>query len=140
MLREQIRVKGKSDPVPFDVIVTRHGPLMQGVLKNQIAPLALRWTALDGGRTMDSLLGAARATDWSSFRAAMADLSGATLSVCYADVDGHIGYVLAGALPGSRERRWPAAGPGLDRRVRVARRAARRARTRRGWIRPRATS
>jgi penicillin amidase len=98
-IREQITVKGKPDPVQLDVLVTRHGPLMQGVLKNQLAPLALRWTALDGGKTMDSLLAAARAIDWSSFRAAMADVSGATLSACYADVDGHIGYVLAGALP-----------------------------------------
>jgi len=98
-IREQIRVKGKSEPVQLDVLVTRHGPLMQGVLKDQKAPLALRWNALDGGRTMDALLGAARATDWTSFRAAMADVSGATLSACYADVDGHIGYVLAGALP-----------------------------------------
>jgi len=98
-IREQIKVKGKLEPVQLDVLVTRHGPLMQGVLKNQLVPLALRWTALDGGKTMDSLLAAARATDWSSFRAAMADVSGATLSACYADVDGHIGYVLAGALP-----------------------------------------
>jgi penicillin amidase len=98
-IRELIRVKGRPDPIEYDVLVTRHGPLMTGVLTGQLAPLALRWTALDGGRTMDSLLGAARATDWSSFRAAMADLSGATLSACYADVDGHIGYVLAGALP-----------------------------------------
>ena len=98
-IREQISVKGRSAPVAYDVIVTRHGPLMTGVLKNQLAPLALRWTALDGGRSMDALLAAARATDWASFRAAMADLSGATLSACYADVDGHIGYVLAGALP-----------------------------------------
>ena len=99
VLRERIRVKGKSDPVALDVVVTRHGPLMQGVLKNQIAPLALRWTALDGGKTMDALLGMARATDFASFRRAGADLSGATLSTCYADVDGHIGYVLVGALP-----------------------------------------
>ncbi|HEV2011019.1 MAG TPA: penicillin acylase family protein [Candidatus Limnocylindria bacterium] len=98
-IRELIRVKGRTDPIEYDVVITRHGPLMTGVLKGQQVPLALRWTALDGGRTLDSLLGAARATDWSSFRAAMADLSGATLSVCYADVDGHIGYVLAGALP-----------------------------------------
>ncbi|HEV2249441.1 MAG TPA: penicillin acylase family protein [Candidatus Limnocylindria bacterium] len=98
-IREQIRVRGKTDPVRLDVLVTRHGPLMQDVLKDQLAPLALRWTALDGGRSMDALLGAARATDWTTFRAAMADLSGATLSACYADVDGHIGYVLAGALP-----------------------------------------
>ena len=99
VLREQIRVKGKSEPVPFDVIVTRHGPLMQGVLKNQIAPLSLRWTALDGGKTMDALLAMARATDFATFRTAGADVSGATLSTCYADVDGHIGYVLVGALP-----------------------------------------
>jgi penicillin amidase len=98
-IRELIKVKGKTEPVQLDVLVTRHGPLMQGVLKDQLAPLALRWNALDGGRTMDALLGAARATDWASFRAAMADVSGATLSACYADVDGHIGYVLAGALP-----------------------------------------
>jgi penicillin amidase len=98
-IRERIKVKGKAEPVQLDVLVTRHGPLMQGVLKNQQVPLALRWTALDGGRTMDALLGAARATDWPSFRAAMADVSGATLSACYADVDGHIGYLLAGALP-----------------------------------------
>ena len=98
-IREAIRVKGRPEPVQLDVLVTRHGPLMQNVLKNQQVPLSLRWTALDGGRTMDALLGAARATDWSSFRAAMADLSGAALSACYADVDGHIGYLLAGALP-----------------------------------------
>ena len=99
VLREPIRVKGRPDSIPFDVIVTRHGPLMQGVLKDQIAPLALRWTALDGGRSMDALLGMARATDFATFRAAGAKLSGATLSACYADVDGHIGYVLVGALP-----------------------------------------
>lgn len=98
-IREKIRVKGRAEPVELDVLVTRHGPLVQGVLKNQLAPLALRWTALDGGRTMDALLAAARATDWASFRAAMADVSGAALSACYADVDGHIGYLIAGALP-----------------------------------------
>ena len=98
-IHELIAVKGKTDPVPFDVLVTRHGPLMTGVLKNQTAPLALRWTALDGGRSMDALLGMARATDFASYRAAGADLSGATLSACYADIDGHIGYQLVGALP-----------------------------------------
>lgn len=98
-IHELIAVKGKKDPLPFDVLVTRHGPLMTGVLKNQTAPLALRWTALDGGRSMDALLGMARATDFASYRAAAADLSGATLSACYADVDGHIGYLLVGALP-----------------------------------------
>ena len=98
-LRQEIAVKGRRDPVAFDVAVTRHGPLMTPVVKNQTAPLALRWTALDPGRTMDGLLGMARASDWASFRAAAADISGATLSACYADVDGHIGYQLVGALP-----------------------------------------
>lgn len=98
-IRERIGVRGRPEPVPFDVAITRHGPLMTPVLKGQAAPLALRWTALDGGRTMDALLGIARATDWASFRAAAAGVSGATLSACYADVDGHIGYQLVGGLP-----------------------------------------
>ena len=111
-VREPIKVKGKAEPVLYDVLVTRHGPLMTGVLKNRTAPLALRWTALDGGRSMDALLAMARATDFATFRAAGADLSGATLSACYADVDGHIGYQLIGALPdrAKGDGRMPASG------------------------------
>src|SRR5207247_1896382 len=65
----------------------------------QTAQLALRWTALDPGPLLDFIFELARARNWSEFRAAAADFSGAAVSACYADADGHIGYQLVGRLP-----------------------------------------
>ena len=98
-VRESIAVKGRADPVIVDVVITRHGPIITPVLKGQTAPLALRWTALDPGRLVDFVFALARARSWQEFRAAAADFSGAAVSACYADVDGHIGYQLIGQLP-----------------------------------------
>ena len=97
--RESIRVKGRREPVPFEVVVTRHGPVLTPVLTDQAAPLALRWTALEGGRNLDGILALDRARDWASFRAAAALVEGPALTLCYADADGHIGYALAGRVP-----------------------------------------
>lgn len=97
--REPIRVKGRPEPVPFEVVVTRNGPLLTPVLKGQGAPLALRWTALDGGRNLDGILALDRARDWASFRAAAAMVEGPALTLCYADVDGHIGHTIVGRIP-----------------------------------------
>jgi penicillin amidase len=98
-VRESIGVKGRADPVIVDVAITRHGPIITPVLKGQTAPLALRWTALDPGRLIDFVFKLARAGTWQDFRAAASDFSGAAVSACYADVDGHIGYQLVGQLP-----------------------------------------
>ena len=101
-VRETIAVKGRADPVVVDVVVTRHGPIITSLLEGQTAPLALRWTALDPGRLVDFTFELARAGSWRDFRAAAADFSGAAVSACYADVDGHIGYQLIGQLPARR--------------------------------------
>jgi penicillin G amidase len=98
-VREKINVKGRLDPVIVDVAITRHGPIVTGLLDGQTAPLALRWTALDPGRLVDFVFKLARAGSWQDFRAAAADFTGAAVSACYADVDGHIGYQLIGQLP-----------------------------------------
>ncbi len=99
VLRESIKVKGRTDPVDLDVVITRHGPIITGVLLGRTSQLALRWNALDAGRTMDGLLALNRAEDWTTFRSAASQLAGATLSACYADAAGHIGYQFVGALP-----------------------------------------
>jgi penicillin amidase len=101
-VRESINVKGRADPVVVDVAITRHGPILTPVLGGQTAPLALRWTALDPGRLVDFVFELPRAGSWQDFRAAAADFSGAAVSACYADVDGHIGYQLIGQLPARR--------------------------------------
>ncbi|MDQ3097417.1 MAG: penicillin acylase family protein [Chloroflexota bacterium] len=97
--RETIRVKGRREPVPFEVVVTRNGPILTPILKDQSAPLALRWTALDGGRSLDGILAIDRARDWESFRAAASIVEGPALTLCYADVDGHIGHSIVGRIP-----------------------------------------
>ena len=99
VVREEILVKGRADPVLLDVVTTRHGPIVTSTLKGQTAQLALRWTSLDPGHVVDWLLEVARARSWADFRAAAADFQGAAVSTCYADVDGHIGYQLVGRLP-----------------------------------------
>ncbi len=99
VLRESIKVKGQTDPVDLDVVITRHGPIITGVLPGRTSQLALRWNALDAGRTMDGLLALNRAEDWTTFRSAVSQLAGATLSACYADAAGHIGYQFVGSLP-----------------------------------------
>lgn len=110
-VRESIDVKGQADPVIVDVAITRHGPIITSILDGQTAPLALRWTALDPGRLVDFVFELARAGTWQDFRAAAADFSGAAVSACYADVDGHIGYQLIGQLPARKgDGQMPVAG------------------------------
>lgn len=92
-------MKGRAEPVRQDVVVTRHGPIITPTLEGQPAQLALRWTALDGGQALDAILDLNRASDWSSFRSALARLDAPALNVCYADTAGHIGYALAGRIP-----------------------------------------
>ena len=107
--REVIKVKGRPDVVE-EVVVTRHGPLMEryedksaGVWRG----LALQWTALTPGEAARALLDLQRAGDWESFRAAQARIDGPSQNAVYADVDGHIGYFLGGRIP---VRRRPPSG------------------------------
>jgi penicillin amidase len=76
--------------------------------------VALRWTALDPGRTMDALFALNRAGDWAQFRAAAALFEVPAQNIVYADVDGNIGYQSPGRIPvrGKGDGRWPV--PGWD--------------------------
>ncbi|CAM5571494.1 hypothetical protein SHIRM173S_11793 [Streptomyces hirsutus] len=61
--------------------------------------VSLRWTALDAGRTMDSLSAINRAKDWDGFREAAALFEVPSQNLVYADTEGHIGYTLPGRIP-----------------------------------------
>jgi len=102
---EKIAVKG-SEPVVEEVIETRHGPVLELFeVDGKTRGLALQWATLKPGARVDRLLDLQRATDWDSFRAALNDIELAPQNAVYADVDGHIGYFLAGRVP---VRRGPA--------------------------------
>lgn len=132
---EVIRVAG-AENVEITVRSTVHGPLLSDVLPPVAAvgasapvptgspptvagySVALRWTALDPGRTADALFALNRAGGWEEFRAAVALLEAPAQNVVYADTEGNIGYQAPGRIPvrrggtvlGQGEGTWPRLG------------------------------
>ena len=123
---ESFTVAGQDEPVRTTVRATRHGPLLTDVLDEvgaaarQAGPydVALRWTALTPGRTMDAVIGIDKATSWHEFRDATRSFEVPAQNLVYADVDGHIGYQAPGLVPvrSGYDGRWPV--PGWDPRYR----------------------
>jgi len=97
--REAIKVKGAPD-VPLDIVVTRHGPLITGLVPNETRRIALHWNIYDE-KLPPSLIywELNTATDWAEFRSAWSHHVTPSLNVVYGDVDGHIGYQATGAIP-----------------------------------------
>ena len=105
-LREIIHVKNSSD-VLEEVVVTRHGPVVERIEDPERAiwrGLALQWTALQPGGAAEGLLRLQRAGDWKSFKEAFTTFDAPSQNVVYADVDGHIGYLLSGRIPVRRAK------------------------------------
>ncbi|MFD8419856.1 penicillin acylase family protein [Streptomyces sp. NPDC059466] len=61
--------------------------------------IALRWTALDPGTSMDAVFRIDRASDWNEFRQASASFDVPSQNLVYADTAGNIGYQLPGRIP-----------------------------------------
>jgi penicillin amidase len=100
ILREAIRVKG-SATVYEDVIVTRHGPIIN-VLRDDLAdaePLALRWTSLEPDMVLRGLMRMNHARDCREFRETLRDWTAPVQNVVYADIEGTIAYSFPGKIP-----------------------------------------
>ena len=61
--------------------------------------MALRWTALEPGYIIQSVLKINRAQNFDEFRDAARDFSVPAQNLLYADVDGNIGYQMPGNIP-----------------------------------------
>ncbi|MFI7501257.1 penicillin acylase family protein [Streptomyces sp. NPDC049687] len=61
--------------------------------------VALKWTALDPGTTMDAVFAMDKAKDWNDFRDAAKQFDVPSQNLIYADTDGNIGYQLPGRIP-----------------------------------------
>jgi penicillin G amidase len=114
VIREEITVKGRKEPIIEEVRVTRHGPILATMPNPQAVetadsnghapesaelPLALRWTGLEQCHIITSIQKLNRATNWEEFRDAMRDWDVPPQNVIYADQEGNIGYIMAGAIP-----------------------------------------
>jgi len=122
---ETIKVAGGED-VRIRIRHTRHGPVMSDHSAELAAigdrpgraryAVALRWTALDPGRTVEALMILNAAQNWADFREAAQAFEVPAQNLVYADIDGNIGYQAPGRIPirGAGDGRWPA--PGWDSR------------------------
>ncbi len=96
--QEIIRVKGKPE-VTIDVEVTRHGPIINGLLPGESRKLALKWVIYNPQATRIPFFAVDSAKNWQEFQAAFSQFGAPGLNAGYADVDGHIGYQATGMIP-----------------------------------------
>ncbi|WP_328377387.1 penicillin acylase family protein [Streptomyces sp. NBC_00440] len=61
--------------------------------------VALKWTALQPGNSMDAVFDLDKAKDWSGFRAAAKNFDVPSQNLIYADTKGNIGYQAPGSIP-----------------------------------------
>jgi len=98
---ETIKVAGKPD-VELDVRSTKHGVVLSDVdtrLKDGPV-LSLRWTTTaEADTALETFLKIDRASSFDEFHAAFDGYGSPSQNFIYADVDGHIGYVLPGLIP-----------------------------------------
>ncbi|MFD9441062.1 penicillin acylase family protein [Streptomyces sp. NPDC060006] len=80
--------------------------------------IALRWTALDPGTSMDAVFAMNRAANWTDFRKAAALFDVPSQNLVYADVEDNIGYQLPGRIPIRGEGDGSLPSPGWDSKYR----------------------
>ena len=115
VVQEEIKVKGSRSPMIEEVRITRHGPILTS-MSHQLQsdkssnngntcnesvelPLALRWTGLEKHAIISAVQKLNLATNWEEFRDALRDWDQPPQNVVYADTQGNIGYIMAGAIP-----------------------------------------
>jgi penicillin amidase len=108
-----IPVRGRSQPLRFEVWKTRNGPIFADLDLDWEAPpswlspdgrpaeerraYSLRWDVSGDVATAFESLN--RAGDWTAFTNAVNVFSTPSMNVVYADVDGNVGYAMSGRLP-----------------------------------------
>jgi penicillin amidase len=123
---EQIHVQGEEKPRTLIIRSSRHGPILSDIdpdLQELSAGqarddttfgIALSWTALTPSRTMDGIFDLNRATNFDQFRAALGRIGAPSQNLVYADVEGNIGYQLAGQVPRRGKGDGRTLSPGWD--------------------------
>jgi penicillin amidase len=95
---EVIHVKGKPD-VAFDVVITRHGPIVSSLFPGEQRQIALQWVLYDTRQIGIPLFDLDSAQNWDQFRKALSVFATPSQNVVYGDVDGNIGYQPMGFVP-----------------------------------------
>ncbi len=99
-VREEIAVKGRSEPVVLEVRSTHHGPIVNEALgADEAEPLALRWLTLDEPTTFSGMFELTEISSGPELVAKLEDHTSPASNLIWADRHGSIGYKLIGRLP-----------------------------------------
>lgn len=115
IIEETIKIKSGSTfkEEKIRVKVSRHGPVISGIMNGMPENCALLWPGLLGrDGTLDGLLTANRGRNFGDFRRALGMVRGASVHVGYADVDGNIGYQYMATFPIRKSGENPVPVPG----------------------------
>lgn len=98
---EPILVKD-GETVDFNVVVTRHGPVVSDLLYEEEDPEAvfsMQWTALEPTLELQAVLSFNKASDWEEFELALEDFQAPAQNFVFASTDGTIAYKANGRIP-----------------------------------------
>ncbi len=100
VLDESIPVKD-SDPIPYEVVITRHGPILSEFAHDEQpdTALSLRWTALDPSTELEAVLKIDQASNWEEFKEALTSFHTPAQNFVFASTDGTIAYRANGLIP-----------------------------------------
>ena len=99
IVQEQLRVRGRNEPLTLELCFTRHGPVIHQDKARHVA-IALKWAGSEpGDAAYLASLAVDRAQNRDEFMAALSRWKIPCLNFVYADVDGEIGWVAAAATP-----------------------------------------
>jgi len=96
---EEIPVKGRSEPVIEDIPVTVHGPLVSGGPLSSGVPLSWQWTGHNVERSLECILGMAKARNIDEFLESQRSWSGPSMNRVTADDSGNIAYQTLPDIP-----------------------------------------
>lgn len=99
--KEPIKVKG-GETVDFEVVVTRHGPIISNVMFDEEEPSAqfsMQWTALEPTLELQAVLNMNKASNWEEFETALEDFHAPAQNFVFAGKDGTIAYKANGRIP-----------------------------------------
>lgn len=124
-VREETIEVGGGDDVTYEVLRTRHGPVISDTFLDDDPfddsatvevpdeyVVALAWQSLEPSTLVDAIVGMNLATSYEEFRSAVALWDIAAQNVVYADVEGNIAYHSTGEIPirANGDGRYPVPG------------------------------
>ncbi len=108
IIEDPIVVRGKTEPIPFKVLLTKYGPVIEFVehsmeVKKLDFPgkFALRWVSHEGNLegSLEGFLKINKASNWAEFREGTSLMTMNPQNFIYGDVEGNIGHQHGGRIP-----------------------------------------